>query len=256
MTAPNLENVNPSDTPGDNTNNDPPPVPFWQNAIFEERQNRLRSEAELRQAREELARMRSSAPPTNLLEEGDVFKDPEKLMSRIQGEIQRSVAPLNSFISEFTRKDRYNALKVDAKSRMNQQQLFIFSQVEPYMDRQFYNNPQLQPDPDTFNTVFQNVVGFITTNGGFRAPDNTSPRPNISSNNNPPVIPPTVRPHPAPAGTVSNFDESSFTENERRLARENHMSLQEYAELRDAPPHESEKVWRGILERRKNGGTK
>lgn len=221
-----------------------PQIPAWQAAVFEANQRANRAE----QIAAQLQHQQSAPPipPVTPLEPGDVFQNPELFRNRINQDMANTVAPINNFMQEMQRERNYNRLKSSIKAQ-NPGQAASLAQIEHLIDNEFlHNNTTLSIDPMTFANVVRTIVGGLYLQGAFNQPN----QPNQST---PPVIPPNTRPSaPLPRTTSApKFDESSLSENERRLMREQGMTVEEFITMRDTPPNEVTTVWKAILQKRK-----
>lgn len=265
------------DTTGNNQNqeNQDPPIPPWQAALFETNA-RLRQEAEAR-ARAELElntlRQQNQQQQQNNrtpLDPNTLLNDPERFRQTLNADMASQVAPLNSFIEEQQRKDLYWQNKYNLAQRDNRIGQ-IMQQLGQQLDGYFISNPTVIPNEQNIRTHVAYLVGEYALAGGFNNQQQNNGQqqqrqPNQQQQNNQPnrqqnqfndMIPPHIRPSGRPGANQQQDQEPDVTEQERFLAKKDGMTLKEYVKLRDAQPHEAQAVWSEIVKARKarNGGT-
>lgn len=227
------------DIPG---NKEDDKVPAWQSAVYEARQREIAKNEEIARLQAELDKRTPPVKEEVTLEQGDTFNNPEKFRQVIQNDLNRAVAPLNDFVAQTKRQQDYQNLK----AQFIQAQPAI-RQIEHLIDQEYRSNPNLSVDSNTLFATIERVVGRIAMSGGFN--NNTQQTPKQDTNVIPPNNIPPSRSAPTPA--KAKINEADFTENDRRLARENGMSLEEYSIMRDCPPHEAAAKWDEIRKARK-----
>lgn len=237
------------------SNQDPPvtigdhQIPAWQATLFEANQSRLRAEERARQLEAQLAQNQPK-PIETPLEPTDIIQNPENVIQRINRDMAQQVAPLNEYIKNQQRLQKYAQLKALAK-----QQVPAFAQIEHLVDSQFNNNPLLQPDEPTLVAVIQNVLGALHLQGAFNQPNPLINNQIQNPNQNNQMIPPNLPPSPPARRQINTPVEptdADLTENERRLAREQGWNPSEFIKMRDASPDQVTAVYRELLKSRKD----
>lgn len=165
----------------------------------------------------------------------DFFQDPKKVLA---AEIAKQVAPLNDFTKKLQRQEAYNNLK--AQFMMHPQYGPALQQIGAYVDQVMANQ---DPSPQNMVNAIQSVIGqLILQNPHLVA--QPQPVQQQQPQRQQVVTPPHLRPSGAPtpsnnAGNPASYEERAkthpWTENERRLARENNMTMAQWLEFLEKP---------------------
>jgi len=201
----------------------------------------------------------------------EFYDNPSKV---IEEALKKTVQPLIEFRDEFKAQSAYEKLKTEFKQNAIYKSFLEQPGVEAAVDQLMASN---KPTPEAMRAVILGVKGGIdlgVIDLGHGAPSgqpNNDPNkpPNQPSNKTePPKVPDNLPPHlrpsapPNPADDRARGDDKNAkykalaenaNENQRRLARENGLSLEEYFQMNDVDPLDvvSSKV--GIKEKTKEG---
>lgn len=183
------------------------------------------------QARREQATV--AAPTLTPEEDRQRFYDePRKI---IQEELQKTIAPLTEFVRQFQGQSQLDQLKNRFKNDPRFSSMWdsnIESAVDEIMSKAEVNEANVQAA--IVHAIGLRAIGQIPGASASTAPaPNGNPVPSTRSNV---ATPPHVRPSaPLSASTAEKKKLRSLTENERRLARENSMSDEEYLKWLEVP---------------------
>lgn len=235
------ENQDPSDTTqitppsGDPADNQPPappnpPSPGVDPTILQAYQEQLqvemRERARLQRELEE-SRKKPVAPPTPEQEKEFFDKPVSTTRDLIREEIQKAIAPLNQFTAQTQRAQFIEQCKT--QMRANPSQFPYIDQVERLLDQILSQTPNL--DVNSVVAAYNLAVGtYISQGGSLTAPNGNNPPTPPANRGTPPVNnPPHVRPTPpVPPPSPSSRKIRPLTENEKKIARFNRFTDEEY----------------------------
>lgn len=150
--------------------------------------------------------------------------------------LKDTVAPLIEFRNEFKATETYNRIKNEAKNDARLKDFLAQPGVEQQMDQLMAKNPT--PTHESFGATLMGLRGAMEL-GVVPKPVTTEPLKKADEPPKPPIdmttLPPHLRPSAPPARTGANDAPKlrELNENERRLARERHLSDADYIELTD-----------------------
>lgn len=175
---------------------------------FEERFNQLEST------------IKTNVPKETVIEDAQAFfaKPHEQVRDIVRREIAEAVAPLKEFTQSLGRESAYDKLK--NTFRNDAQFKDIFPEIEGAVDT-MVSKQKGEINQSTMMTIVLSAIGAKHVTGGFKPTSNeiaaaiAAPTAKVDS-----VTPPHLRPAPprAPAGNQGN--EKTYSENEKRLMRE------------------------------------
>jgi hypothetical protein len=181
----------------------------------------------------EEARARTQQPVID-----DSSLTPEQLISR---EVKKSVQPLLDEFSQFrlaNQQTQYQVIK--NQFRQLPQISPYFTQLEPYIDQEMQGK---EPTVQNLHAATAKVIGMAMLQSN---PQQNNQQPQFQQqppqqNQNPnqnPMLPPQVRPSnpPAPTRNGPNKPNRQLTELEKRVAREQGLSEEQYLEWLDVDP--------------------
>lgn len=259
MTAPVIPEK-PTDPPDPNPNPSPSPAPSPTDpsgapdpfaGMSQEQKDRMLSfymgaagqqEKKIIELTTRLERVEAPKPPVPdpaAQTKGFYDKPIESVTEIVRREINEAIAPLKGFVSAYTTNDELSKMKNEL--RINPNIAKVLDVGEAYVDR-LISEATSKGAPLTREMVMGAVasvkggidLGWIQSNGGT-APAPPAP-PAGGGNPPPPNAPPHLRPSapPAPAaGAPKKLRD--LNEEERRLARENKLSDEEYLLALDMP---------------------
>lgn len=209
---------------------DPTPAPAPQNTeILNAYQQQLLEQArENKRLRDELEAARRPAPqPPSPEEEKQFFDAPRTATAQIvRQELEQQVKPINDFVRQMQREQNYTALK--SQMRQNPAQFAYLGQVEHYLDQIMQSAAVV--DVPTVIAAYNTALGYhISQGGSLNAPSNPTPPTNVP-------IPPNPRPAPPvtpPSNPRGNKTRPQLTENEKKIARFNGQTDEEFIFWRD-----------------------
>jgi hypothetical protein len=187
------------------------------------------------------AATRAPGPTTEELD-AEFWKNPT---SRIRAEMQSAVKPLEEYVKRSRGETEYERLK--NKFRHDPKYGPVIDKAEAYVDSLMQNQ---EPTEQNLRVILYGIRGAAefgdidglsfrddavaqaTSLGITPKPTPTEPRP-VNQN-----IPPHLRPSapPAPRGQEPVKQHRELTENERRLAREQGMTEEQYLNWLEVPP--------------------
>lgn len=197
----------------------------------------------------ELAESKKPPEPSLADKTKEFYDNPTKV---IEEALKKTVQPLIEFRDEFKAQSAYEKLKTDFKADPRYKAFLETPGVESAVDQLMAKN---QPTADAMRAVILGVkggidLGLITlptapaTQPAAGTPPATQPAAGA-----PPKVPDNLPPHlrpsapPGPADEKGDDKKSKYktmaegaTENQRRLARENGLTLEEYFEMNDVNP--------------------
>lgn len=200
----------------------------------------------------------------------DLLNDPEKLVNRIRGEIERAVAPLNAFKDSFTKENEFDKAKNRLKSDPNFGK--YFTKLEPYIDQ---SRDKMEPTDANMRALALSLVGSIQMGliPGVSLNDDPAPNPNPNpgngqqqnnsqQNNNMSNAPAHLRPS-APDRPTNNSNNNQgnnntvrgilgreLNETEKKMARYYNQTELEYAQFLVLPASEVPSSRIGIPEKK------
>lgn len=196
---------------------------------------------------------RNSAPSTQTDEEinAEYYAAPGAFVAkRIDQALERTVKPLNDFVQSFRSNEQVDNLISQVKQNPKLAAQWD-SSVEDAVRRQLSSVPAANLNLGLAQQAAVNAIGLKVLGAiGTPAPSN----PPAPSSQEPPVsIPPNVRPSNPPAPNSRPAKKAvELNENERRMARENGQSPEEFVFWRDIP---ADKVMTARWDKSKNEGT-
>lgn len=234
-TQPNTETETPptQNQPASNTQATPTSVQDLNLLAFRTAEReRQRLEEENRQL---LQRLQSEKKPQDYSSLNDRFlTEPAAATAEItrnivQEEIRNAFAPLANDFKAMQRTTAYTALKAQVR-----QVVPNFDRIESAVDAIMANQ---EPTVANMQVAIPLAIGQLAMNGQWNggqtaANNNPAPSNNANANNNP--IPAQLSPTPpAPPRPVTPAQSRPLSELEKRVARENGMSEEEYIKFRD-----------------------
>lgn len=183
-------------------------------------QQNARERAELQRQIDELRT--ANAPRAEPVSGADFLQDPSRhIASIVAAEIRNQVAPLNDFVQQTQRQSAYTNLK--NQLRMDPGFAAILPQIEAELDQQASGlNPMRI---EAIAMMAQTLYGQKAMRGLL------TPVPTIPLNTQPVVNRP-VNPSPTPSAPANNTQapvvKVNLTEDERRIARFNNMTDEQY----------------------------
>jgi hypothetical protein len=196
---------------------------------------------------QQLAESKKPPEPSVADKTKEFYDNPTKV---IEEALKKTVQPLIEFRDEFKAQSAYEKLKVEFKSDPTYSAFLATPGVESAVDQLMSKNA---PTPESMRAVILGVKGGIdlgiiklpTTPAASGQPANQPPAPAGGAPKVPDNLPPHLRPSapPGPADEKGDSKTSKYkamaenaNENQRRLARENGLSLEEYFEMNDVNP--------------------
>lgn len=169
---------------------------------------------------------------------------------RIDAALERTVKPLNDFVANFRSTEQIDNLIRDVKVNPRLAAQWD-SAVEDAVRKQLATIPAANLNLGLAQQAAINAIGLKTLGAiGTPAPTNPNPTPNPET---PVTVPANIRPSNPPAPNSRPPKKVvELNENERRLARENRQSPEEYVFWRDLP---ADKVMTAKWDKTKNEGT-
>lgn len=179
----------------------------------------------------------------------EFYDNPTKV---IEAALEKTVRPLIEFRDEFKAQSAYEKLKTEFKGNPTYKAFLEQPGVENAVDQLMASN---KPTPEAMRAVILGVKGGIDLGvidlgqgqppTGTRPPEGNQPpatgAPKVPDNL-PPHLRPSAPPNPAddrardPKASKYKSLAENANENQRRLARENGLSLEEYFEMNDVDP--------------------
>jgi hypothetical protein len=223
----------PSDTtqvtdPADNQPPNPtpaptPPSPGVDPSILQAYTEQLLTESRKRaQLERELEALRNQPAPITPDDEKKFFDQPVSVTRQlIQEEISRAVAPLNQYTAQQQRLAMIEMAK--QQMRNNPAQFPYITQVESLFDQIIAHIPNL--DVNAFVNAYNTALGTFISQGGQLTTG--SPAPTPTPNRSPVPTPPPVRSAPPPP-PIHKKTLRQLTENEKKIARHNYMTDEEF----------------------------
>jgi hypothetical protein len=169
----------------------------------------------------------------------------------IAEEIEKRLQPFGQFIQQQQAQTVYGQLKEQFKKHPNFSQFFAIPNAELTLDQQVAQMPPATVNVQSVAGLISQIFGFMTLNGqvqqnqgNFQQPINLpvnqpSNQSNPMPSNNPPHLRPSAPPMPSGGGqnlTPKGNSRRQLTELERRLARENRMSDDDYIDFLNEDP--------------------
>ena len=248
--------------PNPNPNN--PPAPPIDADYVKRLEDSIKQNNELTARNAEIMRRmeeRLNTPPTPVApvpvartaeeDKAAYYEDPAAFTKRaIDEALDRTVKPLNEFVTNFRSNDQVDRLINDVK-RNPQLAAQWDAQVENAVRQQLSTVSGANLNAAIVQQAAINAIGLKAL-GVFGSP---APAPAPSNNPDPNSMqPPNVRPSNPPApNSRSSKPAPTLTENERRLAREKGQTPEEYVWWRDLP---SERVMTAKWDRKTNAEAK
>ncbi len=194
----------------------------------------LREQAEeLRRLREEVTRRNAPPPPTSDEQKQRFFNNP---MDVLREEIQAGIAPILEITKGFKAQTEYDVIK--NKFKNDPRYAEIFPSIESYVDQIMAKSEKTETNMRTAVLV---AAGALQT-GEIPRQSSNNPAPkvpvntNTNTNQNTQVTPAHLRSTPPAPPVPDNKPKIVMTELERRLAREQRMTDEEYVRFRDMRP--------------------
>lgn len=188
--------------------------------------DKARENAELQRRLAALEAERNAPPPKTAEEQSREFF--ERPLDLIRSEIDRSVKPLNDFVAKAKRDSDYAALKTQMRADPRFTRL---SEIETDFDAMMASSPL---EPNTMIGAYYAVLGMAVATGKLTAtptPKEDPPPPTPTLTTPPHLRPTNNTPAPAPTKTATR----QLTENEKRVARLNRMTDEEYLKELEGP---------------------
>lgn len=211
---PQTEPQAPPITPEPAPTNQPQPINLLQNqAYIESERERIRLQQENETLRNQ---SQQNQHPDFTQANAEYFSKPAETISRmISEEVTRTISPIAQKFEQFTRGQSYLALK------SNYRQIPNFNLIEANVDQIMAN---LEPTAANMNGAIQMAIGQLTLQGHQFI---TPVAPQVPNN---PVTPPNLPPSPPPAPVLqsNNANKITLTELQKRVARENNMTDEQY----------------------------
>lgn len=187
-----------------------PPINLLTNqAYIESERERMR----LFQENEQLRSNQPKAPQNFDAANQSFFDKPAESMARlVNEEVTRTIAPIAAEFRQFTRMQAYQTLKNTYRQIPN------FNLIEGQVDQIMAN---LEPTAANMNGAISMAVGQMTLQGqSFMQQSNT-----LQTKITPPNLPPSP---PAPPANTNAANKIQLTEMQKRVARENNMTDEQY----------------------------
>jgi hypothetical protein len=190
---------------------------------------------------------RPQLPPKSVEDEAkEYFTSPRTV---IREELKETVKPLVDFVSSFRQENEYE--KIKNRLRADPQFKRVLEIGEAYIDQSMQGQPVSE---DAVRAVALSVAGAAAL-GMLPGASITETQPKPKQQGGNVNIPPNIRPSAPPQSPEPKQTVRELTENERRLARENKMSPEEYLAWLEADSIDvatsdiGSKEWKGRLEK-------
>lgn len=229
--TPNPESNNPSPeltpnpAPQEPTPTNPQPAyNLLQNQAFVESE---RERIRLQQENEALRNSQTQTQPDFGQANSDYFTKPAETMSRlINEEVTRTIAPIAEKFMQFTRNQEYQNLKNTYRQLPN------FNLIESDIDRMMAN---VEPTAANMNAAISMAVGQLALRGQQFNFSQNQTQPQTTQQ----ITPPNLPPSPPSAPSITNpATRITLTELQKRVARENGMTDEQYIEMLTADSRE------------------
>ena len=196
------------------------------------------NEAQAAALRQQLAERQQQqvAQPQN----DDILQNPRQL---IQEEIQRAIAPLQQTITGFAVKSQYESLKDQFRAHPQYSAYFSNPQFVAYLDGAMANAQNVSVQ--SMSATIAQIVGYMAVNGQLNTPQPAQQQngQSLQQQVNQQIDPPHLRPSSAPLPgsnrqvntTPKGTPKRQLTENERRIAREQGFTEDEYLDWLTVP---------------------
>ena len=215
---------------------DPRLIESYQQQLLAESRERARLQRELEEERNRRANVPEVVTPE---QEREFFDRPRTATAEIvRAEIASQVAPLNQFVQQQQRQQIIFTLK--GQMRQMPQQYPYVNQIEGLMDQVLQNAQVI--NGDVMAMAYNTALGYYVNGGGQLGTPQAPNTPQTPAPTTPVTpIPAHVRPSAPPAAPSNTRTPAKRTlnENEKRIARHNRMTDEEYIKWTDeVQPHE------------------
>lgn len=196
---------------------DPSVLSAYQQQLLQQSRDNARLQRELEEARRPV----QQAPTAE--QEKEFFDKPRSSVAEIvRHEMKQQTEPLNQFVAQMQRQQLIENLK--GQMRSNPSQFPYIGQLEGMFDQIMTQAGVI--DANTAIAAYNTALGYYISNGGqLNTQTPTQQQPNRTNVPTPPPFKPTA---PPPSPTSSNRKVRQLNENEKKIARFNGFSDEEY----------------------------